>query len=1516
MPKVKSKSSDQQPPPPDTTDNNTGGAASSNSDKGTGDDSADQTGTPPPPGIPEGLPPDMWVGYLIELKKVEANKEIELARLAVDKEVALKKIQNPAPLSATDSADKVRVPNLRDQDDIDVYLRSYEMLAGTNGWDKSKWAHHLIPALSGKAREAYANLSLHDSQNYDTLKAAILAKYEINAETFRLKFRNSERKKNQSITEWANELRHNLHRWVEYSGVCINEGEKAFQDLILIEQLLSKLPRDLAVYLRDKALSDSAALAREADTYVLNRGGSEYWKQKSHDTTNAKYRAAKNSNAHSQPRTGEIVCFKCNKQGHLSRNCPQQQHAPAQPPQVQGNKTLTCFACGQVGHVKSACPNSSSGRPQGGPNAKKVYKCDLSKLPQPTSQPGYDEVEARMEMCKMDGKVQGQCVRIARDSCCTQSAIRADLVPPECYLDGQTATVKGISGEVELPLAKVNIECCVLTGPVVIGVVDELDCDVILGHDLDPTCSEVMKRSICVLTRAQAQKEFNDFVQGELELRDHMDGSDIDLAQGEEVHGQGAQTERPKLTGTVDNAVVQGKLPGALVVQNEKFLCSGTGKLSTLQRDDSTLAGVRDRTVGSDDLGDHRVCFFWRDGILMRKWTPSVSDRGKSVTRRCQKFEQIVVPKDYRSKILEMAHDLAGHMGVQKTKDRVLEHFYWPGVFQDVQRYCRTCDVCQRMDKGKRKHKAPLIPMPVIDVPFKRVGMDIVGPFVKSKKRNLYLLTIVDYATRFPEAIPLTNVKANTVVDALISVFARVGLPQEIVHDQGTNFMSKVMTSLCEKLRITQLKASVRHQETNGLTERFHGTLKNMLRLLSTTERQQWDEHIPLFLFAYREVPCETTGYSPFELLYGRPVRGPLGVLKETWMSPHTELETDMVNNLLDMRKRINALIHNANANTVLSQQKMKGHYDQQAVERVFDPGDKVLVFLPEGSGKLDHKWQGPYVVKAKLDQVNYEIQLPDKRKSTRVFHINLIKKYFDREDQKRISTCYYVTGVIHDIGSVEDNEIGVSDDDINQDNSFDDVRPSYVQTQTWQDVLIPDTLSQAQVNDLTKILEAHSAVFSDVPGRTHLVEHEIRTNSDTPIRQRAYRTPHALKDKVREEIENMLRLGIIEPTTSAYASPIVVVAKPGGDIRVTTDFRGLNKVCDSDPYSMPRTDEILDDVASAKFISTLDLTKGFYQVPLSPESQAKSAFVCSEGQFCYKVLPFGLQNSSSTFQRLMDKVLSGCEGYARAYIDDICIKSNTWQEHLIHITEVLTRLKQANLTVKPVKCTFGQQEVCYLGHIIGNGKISPKLDKVQAINEWPIPITKKHVRAFLGLSGYYRKFIPNFSEIAHPLTALTKKSMPNTVVWSEACNEAFVALKKCLANEPVLRAPDFDRKFILQTDASQFGIGAVLSQVDDYGDEHPTLYLSRKMLSREQNYSVAEKECLAIVWAIGKLQYYLFGHRFIVVTDHKSLQWLEKFKASNNRLMRWFLALQPFEYDVVYRKGSANGNADALSRI
>ena len=296
--------------------------------------------------------------------------------------------------------------------------------------------------------------------------------------------------------------------------------------------------------------------------------------------------------------------------------------------------------------------------------------------------------------------------------------------------------------------------------------------------------------------------------------------------------------------------------------------------------------------------------------------------------------------------------------------------------------------------------------------------------------------------------------------------------------------------------------------------------------------------------------------------------------------------------------------------------------------------------------------------------------------------------------------------------------------------------------------------------------------------------------------------------------------------------------------------------------------------------------------------------------------MPFGLADAQATCQRLVDnRLIKGAEGHATGYVDDIAVYSMSWKDHLDQLRDMFTRLRQAGLTVKLHKCRFGMNETEYLGHIVGNGVVKPCIDKVKAVNESPSPKTKKEVRSFLGLAGYYRKFIKNFADIAAPLTSLTKKTAPSNVKWTDECNEAFKQLKVCLCTEPVLKAPNLSKKFILQTDTCDYGLGAVLSQKDEEGTDHQILYISRKLLPRECNYAIIEKECLAITWAIDTLKVYLLGKHFILQTDHNPLKWLAKMKNQNGRLTRWSLSLQPYEFDIKHRPGKDNSNADALSR-
>ena len=284
--------------------------------------------------------------------------------------------------------------------------------------------------------------------------------------------------------------------------------------------------------------------------------------------------------------------------------------------------------------------------------------------------------------------------------------------------------------------------------------------------------------------------------------------------------------------------------------------------------------------------------------------------------------------------------------------------------------------------------------------------------------------------------------------------------------------------------------------------------------------------------------------------------------------------------------------------------------------------------------------------------------------------------------------------------------------------------------------------------------------VFSDIPGTTELVAHEIAVTLDQPIRSKQYPVPFALKEDIKKEIENMLQLGIIEPSNSPYASPVVMVKISDGSYRFCCDFRKLNSVTifDADPFGNP--DAIVAKLTRGKFFSKIDLSKGYWQIRMKESSKLLTAFVTSEGFFAFKKMPFGLVNSGATFCRMMRVLLKG-SAQTDNFVDNIIIHTETWQDHLICLEQLLLRLRQSKLTARPTKCMIGVQNVTFLGHIIGEGRIKPSPEKVESIQQCKRPTTKRQIRSFLGLVRYYRRFLPNFSAISARLSDLTRKGQP-----------------------------------------------------------------------------------------------------------------------------------------------------------
>lgn len=472
------------------------------------------------------------------------------------------------------------------------------------------------------------------------------------------------------------------------------------------------------------------------------------------------------------------------------------------------------------------------------------------------------------------------------------------------------------------------------------------------------------------------------------------------------------------------------------------------------------------------------------------------------------------------------------------------------------------------------------------------------------------------------------------------------------------------------------------------------------------------------------------------------------------------------------------------------------------------------------------------------------------------------------------------------------------------------------------QSMLRLNHLNKEEENKLRSLITKYNDLFV-VEGEsltfTNVMECKIRTKEDVkPVYTKSYRYPKVHEKEVECQLETLLKNGMVKHSKSPWSSPVWVVPKKTdasgkSKWRIVIDYRKLNELTIADSYPIPNIAEILDQLGTAKYFTTLDLYAGFHQIKVQKEDVEKTAFSTPQGHFEFTRMPFGLKNAPSIFQRMMDIVLSGLKGIkCFVYMDDIVVYGKDLKEHNERLEDVFKQLRLANLKLQADKSEFLRKEVSYLGHLIGEDGVKPNLEKIKVIESLKAPQNVKEIQSFLGMMNYYRKFIENFSQIASPINNLLRKDVEFR--WGRVEQEAFMRLKNALSNFTVLQYPDFNRKFIVTTDASNAGLGAVLSQEHENKDL-PIQFISRSLNKNEKNYSTTEKECLAIVWAVKVLRPYLYGQEFIIRTDHKPLKWLFNVKDPGSRLVRWRLKLEEYSYSIEYKKGLDNVVADHLSR-
>lgn len=476
---------------------------------------------------------------------------------------------------------------------------------------------------------------------------------------------------------------------------------------------------------------------------------------------------------------------------------------------------------------------------------------------------------------------------------------------------------------------------------------------------------------------------------------------------------------------------------------------------------------------------------------------------------------------------------------------------------------------------------------------------------------------------------------------------------------------------------------------------------------------------------------------------------------------------------------------------------------------------------------------------------------------------------------------------------------------------------------QILEDTLNFDSLNYEEKSSILNICRQYNDIFhlqGDKLTTSNFGVHDIPLTENTrPIYLKPYRLPKAAKEEITEQVNKMLENDVIEPSRSPWNSPLLVVPKKSENKnekrwRVVVDFRKLNKVTIDDVFPLPNIVDILEQLGKSTYFSTLDLADGYYQIPLDPVDRPKTAFSTQFGHYQFTRMPFGLKGAPATFQRIMNSILSGLNGVkCLVYLDDVVVYGYDLQDHNKKLLDVMQTFREFNLKLQPKKCQFLRKEIIYLGHKITSEGVRPDPEKISAVMNFPRPASHKEIKSFLGLCNYYRRFIPNFSHIAEPLNKLLRKDISYS--WDAFCEEAFDELKRSLTSYPILQHPDHSKEFIVSTDASNVAIAGILSQKFNSADL-PIAFASRVLNHAERNYSTIEKELLAIVWSVKRFRPYLYGRHFTIQTDHRPLTWLHKTNSTSSRLVRWRLDLDEYNYDVVYKPGKQNTNADVLSRI
>ena len=1549
--------------------------------------------------------------HMIEREAATRHHELELARIKGpttpatpaldDHQQARKLLPPPSPYSP-------------ENEPLDRYLQSYATYCGLAGINEENKAIGLTNLLPLNLRAALDNLTASDRRDFNIVRATLLRAGAYTQEACRSRFNEADPNKEETNLAFLMRKRQLLDDWLQSAGV----DDTQLRDFLTVDDFLHRMPPSYGAYVRE---GDSYAIRKVAgrgDRYLdlHHSGKSVHALQQYHYARFASHLCVKchhptkpfkqqknqqspkvktpGTNQQSQGATGNSnqnpAHHPSSKQAGKGKFCTYHQSSTHSTEECYSRNQTKPFKKKGLGAISTTLPEASSHEPTSSqepawpasPPDKETVTVSESSSPGESSGTPYNSPARLFAMSQdngvllqtCDGELDGQAVTILLDTGAEGIFVDRNLIQ-DSQLTGETVQVQWPEGPpVTRPLARVKLHCHYYKGTCLAVALNNPAQQVYLGpiHGSKP------------FPGTAAAKDFNESLQDTLPLPPEpidVQGAEVDALCTPDVRGQA------QVSPLGDTVPPPGGEPGTVPFP----LAAVQTRSGSRGPDREALTAPLPPQFEPTDLvcktkftEDQKACptlSSWHE--LAQSGQEKVRPRGGCITKYLYQkgllYQQITtggveearlcIPACHRQQVLYIGHTnpLSGHRGLAKTLERVMRHFVWPHMRADIGRYVRSCHICQ-VTAPARTPKAPLGVTKLNDAPFARVAVDILGPInPASASGKRFILTYVDLATRYCDAISLRSIESEAVAQALFEVCSRVGFPEVLTSDNGTNFTSRTFEAFLSLLKVRHIRTSVYHAQANGVCERYNGTLKRCLRRIAMDDPRHWDKAIPAVLFAYRDTQHSSTGYSPFELIYGHQVRGPLEFLKECWESETVDEEDrDVHKYILQLRKRLQHSCRTAIESIKQTQVRNKDLFDRHARRRLLRPGDQVLVLLPTDVRKLLLQWKGPYVITKRHDADHYSLSVNG---TERRYHINQLKLYHppgerhadpalalaaartlddppdimtvqSESESEQASLTLSAQRVLH-YGAPEipadpplpeseatdrlfrvgpevllGSALVLEEDEAPVEDEKDPAIPTFGQ-ETYRDCDLSQELSLAQQQDLLTLLASYKDILTDRPGLTSAIEHHIRLVHDIPVRK-SYPLPHALSRQLQEDLEKWQKMGIIERSHSPYCSPLLAVRKKDGTHRFCLDCRQINKITifDGEPIADPQ--HIFTALSKARFLSKIDLASGFWQVPLSEESRPYTAFSTRQGLYHFRVLPFGLTNAPGCFSRLMRIVLKDLPDVS-CYLDDILIHSTDWTAHLATIEKVLDRLRRHGLHAKPTKCLFGYHSLTYLGHQVGGGVYAPLESKVQAIASMSAPENVTQLRSFLGSTGYYQQFLRGYTDMAAPLFDLlkSKKAKSDKLDWNHLATQAFHELRQALVQRPILQLIDPALPFTLQTDASAVGLGAVLLQPhkQDPRKLAPVMYASRRLKAAELNYSTIEKEALSIYWAFHKFETYIYGREFVLMTDHRPLLFLSSADKLNPRLKRWAIYLGLFKYSSAHIAGEQNAMADLLSR-